>query len=45
MKKLIVAVLLMFASAAWADNLRDGYAAITTKNYPVALSKEVARFV
>jgi len=39
MKKLLVAVLLMFASAAWADNLRDGYAAITTKNYPVALSK------
>jgi len=39
MKKLIVAVLLMFASAAWADNLKDGYAAITTKNYPVALAK------
>ena len=39
MKKLLVAVLLMFASAAWADNLKDGYAAITTKNYPVALSK------
>jgi hypothetical protein len=39
MKKLLIVVLWMFASAAWAGDFEDGVTALDNKNYPVALAK------
>jgi TPR repeat protein len=39
MKKLLVAVSLLYASVAWAGDFRDGMTAYDNKNYPVALAK------
>ena len=39
MKKLLIVVLLMFASTTWAGDFEDGVTAFKNKNYPVALAK------